>query len=287
MKVFVTGGTGVVGTALVSELCSRGVEVSVLTRSAEKADALPDGVRGVVGDLLDYNLLLEEFGAADAVYLNLPVGEAETYQGMLAVDAARRAEVGHLVYVSTQDLENLFTPPHCGVKVAVEKSLKASGVPYTILRRSELMQNDVGAKDMLLMGVYGIPLGEIGVSRVDVRDVAEAAAIILTSPGHDGVTYTVTGPEPVTGQFVTDTWKRVLGVEIAYVGGDLDSCSLILNQMMPQHLARDLWLMYEHYDHNGYVAAAEDIEAVTKLLGRPPRSFTEFAEEMAAAWKAA
>ncbi|TYB44911.1 SDR family oxidoreductase [Actinomadura chibensis] len=285
MKVFVTAGTGVVGTALTAELRSREAEVSVLTRDADKAAALPAGVRGVVGDLLDFELVRTEFAAADAVFLNLPVGAEELYQGILAVDAAKRAEVKHLVYLSAQDVETMVTAPYCAGKATIEQALKDSGVPYTIIRRGELMQNDIGAKQMLDMGIYGIPFGEIGVSRVDVRDVAEAAAIVLTTPGHLGETYTVTGPEPVTGRFVAETWKRVLDSEVAYVGDDLDSCWQILNQMMPSHIARDIWLMYEHYDHHGHVAAEDDVVRATKLLGHPPRSFTEFAEETAAAWK--
>ncbi|WP_165969217.1 NmrA family NAD(P)-binding protein [Actinomadura sp. KC06] len=285
MKVFVTAGTGTIGTALVGELRNRGAEVSVLTRSEDNAAALPDGVRGVVGDLLDLKLLGEEFAAADAVFLNCPIGEAETYQGMLAVDAAKRAGVGHLVYVSTHDPEELFTPPHCAVKLVVEKAIKASGVPYTILRLNEFMQNDILAKEMLLAGINGIPLGTVGVSRVDVRDVAEAAAIVLTTPGHHGETYVVSGPEALTGQAVTDIWSRALGVEIAYVGDDLASCSMILNEMMPQHLARDIWLTYEHYDRHGQAASADDVERLTKLLGHAPRSFAEFAAEMAGVWK--
>jgi uncharacterized protein YbjT (DUF2867 family) len=281
MKVFVTAGTGTVGTPLTRELVARGHEVTVLTRSADKVAALPEGVRGVVGDLLDVPLLRTEFAAVDAVFLNLPVDVAETYQGLLAVDAARRAEVGRLVYHSVHDLENFATTPFHGAKLAIEHAVRGSGIPYTIVRSNSFMQNDLLAKDPIIAGDYGIPLGGIGVSRIDVRDVAEAAAIVLTTDGHLGQTYPLAGPDALTGELTAATWSGLLGVPVRYAA---EQAADFINQFLPPDQARSALMIYERFESTGYTATAEDVERLTKLLGRPPRTFVDFATETAREW---
>src|SRR5207245_11667992 len=89
--------------------------------------------------------------------------------------------------------------PHFGSNVAVEAAIAASGIPHTVIRPNNYYQNDEWFRDVMLQhGVYPQPIGEVGLSRVDVRDIAEAAAIALTEPGHDGKTYNLVVPEAVT-----------------------------------------------------------------------------------------
>jgi len=76
---------------------------------------------------------------------------------------------------------------------------------------------------MLKYSVYPQPIGDLGLSRVDIRDIAEAAAIALTKPGHEGQTYNVVGPQVHTGKSTAEVWSRALGKTIAYGGNDLDA----------------------------------------------------------------
>jgi uncharacterized protein YbjT (DUF2867 family) len=68
-----------------------------------------------------------------------------------------------------------------------------------------------------------MPLGPVGVSTVDVRDIAEAAAIALTTAGHEGMTYNLNGPDIVSGPGAAAIWSEVLGKEIKYAGHDMDA----------------------------------------------------------------
>jgi uncharacterized protein YbjT (DUF2867 family) len=287
MKVLVVGGTGTVGSLVARELLARGVEVSVLTRSAEKSGKLPTGIRGVTGDLLDPKTVRSVFAGQDGVFLLNPVSVTEAHEGLMAVNGIRMAGVRRLAYLSVQNVDAAPHLPHFGSKIAVEIALKASGVPWTILRPNHYYQNDYWLKDALLkFGVYAQPIGGVGISRVDVRDIAEAAAIALTAEGHEGQTYNLVGPQFWTGAGAAEAWGRALGKPIAYAGDDLDAWETQSLQYLPPWMVFDLRLMFAFFQKSGLKATAADIDRLTKLLGHAPRSFEDFAAETASAWRA-
>jgi len=138
---------------------------------------------------------------------------------------------------------------------------------------------------MLRYGVYPQPIGDLGLSRVDVRDIAEAAAIALTTPGHEGQTYNVVGPQAHTGKSTAEVWSRALGKTIAYGGNDLDAWEQESLQFLPGWMAFDFRLMYAFFQDKGLKATRADVERQTKLLGHAPRNFEDFAAETAKLWK--
>ena len=287
MRVLVVGGTGLVGPQVVRELLARGAEVSVLTRSAEKARSLARGARAITGDLLDPKSVRSVFAGQDGVFLLNPVSATETHEGLMAVNGVRMAGVKRLAYLSVHNVEDAPHLPHFGSKIAVEIAIKASGLPFTILRPNNFYQNDSWFKDaMLQYGVYPQPFGNVGISRVDVRDIAEAAAIVLTEDGHAGQTYNLVGPRACTGAGTAETWSRALGKPIAYAGDDLDAWEAQSLQYLPPWMVFDFRLMYAFFQEKGLKATAADIDRLTKLLGHPPRSFEDFAAETAKAWRA-
>ncbi len=287
MKTLVIGGTGTVGSQVTRELLARGVEVSVLTRSAEKAGKLPRGARGVTGDLLDPKTVRSVFAGQECVFLLNPVSATEAHEGLMAVNGIRMAGVKRVAYLSVHNVDAAPHLPHFGSKIAVEIALKASGVPWTILRPNHYYQNDYWIKDALLkFGVYAQPIGGVGISRVDVRDIAEAAAIALTAGGHEGQTYNLDGPHAWTGAGAAEAWGRALGKPIAYGGDDLDAWEAQSLQYLPPWMAFDIRLMYAFFQKSGLKATAADIDRLTKLLGHAPRSFEDFAAETASAWRA-
>jgi uncharacterized protein YbjT (DUF2867 family) len=287
MQVLVLGGTGTVGSQVVAELVARKAEVRVLTRNAEKAAALPSGARAVTGDLLDPSTVRSAFQGMDGVFLLNAVSTTESHEGLMAVNGARLSGVKRLVYMSVQGADDAPYLPHFGSKVGVETAVKASPFEWTILRPNNFYQNDSWFRDALLQsGVYPQPLGDAGVSRVDVRDIAEAAAIALTTGAHAGQTYNLVGPEALTGKKTAEIWSRALDRPIAYAGNDLDAWEKQSLGYMPAWMVFDFRLMYRFFQENGFTATREDIERQTRLLGHPPRRFEDYARETAAAWKA-
>lgn len=287
MKVLVLGGTGMVGSQVTAELLARKAEVHVLTRSAEKAAALPPGAHAVIGDLLDVATVRSAFQGMDGLFLLNVVSPNEAHEGLMSVCGARLARVKRVVYLSVQAAEEAAYLPHFGSKVGVEAGIKASPFEWTILRPNNFYQNDVFFRDALLKyGVYPQPLGDAGVSRVDVRDIAEAAAIALTGEGQAGQTYNLVGPEAWTGPKTAGIWSRALGRSVAYAGNDVDAWEKQFREYMPDYMVFDFKLMYQFFQEKGFQATPQDIERQTKLLGHPPRKFEDYVRETAAAWKA-
>ena len=286
MKILVTGGTGTVGSHVVRELAARGGEIVVLTRDTSKAATLPKGVQAVQGDLNKPETVRRIFNGIDRVFLLNPVAQTEAHEGLLALTGMRTAGVKRVVYVSVQNADKAAWLPHFGSKVGVESAIKVSGLPYTILRPSNFFQNDYWLKDAILSyGVYPQPLGNTGVSRVDVRDIAEVAATALLEDGHEGRTYDVVGPEPLTGTAVAHEWSRALGREITYAGDNLDAWEQQQAPYMPDWMAYDFRMMFLYFQEQGLRASDAAVATQTKLTGHAPRSFAAFAEETAAAWR--
>lgn len=286
MKILVTGGTGTVGSQVAKELLARKVDVSVLTRDASKA--LPAGVKAVLGNLQEVATVRRVFAGFDAVFLLNVVGLAEASEGLMALTGMRLAGVKRIVYLSVHHADKAAWLPHFGSKVGVEEALKVSGIPFTILRPNNFYQNDNWVRDAILQhGVYAQPYGDAGLSRVDVRDIAEAAAIALTEPGHEGETYDLVGPEILTATKTAEIWSRVLGRPIAYAGNDLDGWEKQAVQYMPAVVAFDFREMFQYFQDHGLKASPEAIARQTKLLGHAPRAYEPFVRETAAAWNAA
>ena len=286
MKVLVLGGTGTVGSHVVLELLARGADVRVLTRSPEKARALPAGVRPVQGDLLDPATVRSAFRGMDGVFLLNPVSATEAHEGLMAVNGARMAEVGRVAYLSVHHVDRSPHLPHFGSKLPVEAAIQASGADFTILRANNFFQNDVWYRDVMLQyGVYPQPFGNAGVSRVDVRDIAEAAAGFLTSAEPSRETLNLVGPEAITATRTAEIWSGELGRPVAYAGDDLDAWEKQAVQMIPAWMAFDFRLMYAVFQKDGLKATAADVERLTNVLGHPPRRFEDFARETASAWK--
>ena len=285
MKVLVLGGTGTVGSQVARDLLARGVEVSVLTRDPKKP--LPPGAKAVAGDLLDPATIRTAFLGMDGVFLLNAVSATECHEGLMAVNGARMAGVKKVVYLSVQGVDKAPHLPHFGAKLSVEAALKVSGLPFTILRPNNFFQNDTRYKDvMLAYGAYPQPFGDVGLSRVDVRDIAEAAAIALTTGAADGETINLVGPDVLTATATAATWGGVLGRKIAYGGNDLDAWEKQSLAFLPAWMVFDFRLMYAFFQEKGLKASPEDLARLTALLGHPPRRFEEFAAETARSWSA-
>jgi uncharacterized protein YbjT (DUF2867 family) len=284
MKVLAIGGAGNVGSEVVKELLKRNVQVNVLVR---KPDAkIPAGARGVVGDLLDPVSVEKALDEADKLYLLNAVTPDELTQGLIAYDLAKKLKLKQVVYHSVFRADRFKDVPHFASKFALESALHDFNVPFTIIRPNYFNQNDLSLKDPLMKaGIYPMPLGPAGVSAVDVRDIAEASAIAMTSEGHDGKTYNLNGPDVMSGGAAAAIWSKALGKEIKYAGHDMDGFEKQMREKAPAWSAFDIRMMFQGYIERGFSAEDGDMETLTGLLGHSPRKYADFADETARAWK--
>jgi uncharacterized protein YbjT (DUF2867 family) len=285
LKIFVVGGTGLVGSAVVRELLGRNADVRLLVRDAKAA--VPSGVDVIVGDLLDPPTIERAMIGSDRLYLLNAVTPDEVTQGLVAFDLAKRHRFARVVYHSVFRVDRFLDVPHFASKFAIESALRQFDVPWTILRPNYFFQNDATLRDSLTVaGIYPQPLGDAGVSAVDVRDIAEAAAIALTTDGHEGKVYNLNGPTLLSGPKAAAIWGEILGRTVRYGGHDMDAFETAMREHAPTWSAFDIRMMYQGYLERGFVTEANDIETLTALLGHAPRTYEAFARECADSWRA-
>jgi uncharacterized protein YbjT (DUF2867 family) len=286
MKILVIGGTGNVGGPVVKELLKRGANVRVLVREQPKEGKLPAGIEVALGDLLDPVSVRKALDEVDKLYLLNAVSPDELTQGLIAYDLAKRLKLKHIVYHSVFRVEHFKDVPHFASKLAIESAIREFDVPFTVIRPNYFFQNDATLKDALTKaGIYPMPLGQVGISAVDIRDIAESAAIALTSDGHYGKTYNLNGPEILNGPKMASIWSGLLGKEIRYSGDDMDAFEEQMRKQAPSWSAFDIRMMFQGYLERGFIAEAGDIETLTHLLGHPPRRYEDFATETALNWQ--
>jgi uncharacterized protein YbjT (DUF2867 family) len=208
----------------------------------------------------------------------------ETVEGLMVVSMAKAAGVKQFVYQSTHSLSQLHHVPHLGAKLTIQEAVRSSGMAYTIISPNFFFQFDEDIRDALISyGTYLNPFGEVGCWRADVRDIAEAAAIVLTSDGHAGKNYALTGPENLTASQCAQKWQEALGRPVRL--GDVGEWQAALQPYLPAWLLNDLTLMYAEIAKHGMLGNAEEVATLSNLLGRAPRSYDDYVSERAALLK--
>jgi len=284
--VLVTGATGTVSTALLAELKGKpGIQIRALVHNAGKAAALvEEGYEVVIGDLEEPDSLDEAFDGVDILFLLTPASALEPSMGSNAVHAARKANVKHIVRNSAIKAAHDAPNRNGRMHALVEDAVKASGVPWTILRPHYYMQNLLSsARSVASDGMLYMNMGEAAVGMIDGRDVGSLAARVIEEPGpHAGKVYNPTGPKPITMKEAAEMLGRVLGKPVQYVA-------------LPQDAAREAmlgfglspWFVGNVVDYGRVYSegwgdfATGDFKSIT---GREARSFQQFAADSAPAF---
>jgi uncharacterized protein YbjT (DUF2867 family) len=286
MTILVTGATGNVGRQVVEQLTKRGAKVRALVREPSKAN-FPAGIEVVQGDLLDVDSVRKAFSGVSTLFLLNGVVADEFTQALIALNVAREAGIERIVYLSVIHSDLYVNVPHFAGKFGVERMIEQMGLNATILRPAYFMSNDLTIKDVVSgYGVYPMPIGSKGLAMVDTRDVGEIAAIELMRREQAAgplplKRINLVGPDTLTGAGVAAIWTDVLGRPIAYPGDDTAGFEQNLRKFMPSWMAFDMRLMSERFLTDGMVPEAGDVGRLTALLGRPLRSYRDFALEVA------
>ncbi|MBK6683945.1 MAG: SDR family oxidoreductase [Deltaproteobacteria bacterium] len=286
--IVVFGATGNTGLHLVRDLLARGLRTRVAARDPEKARRLiGQGPEYVRADLLQPESLNAALAGAQGLYV--AVGGMSGTPDLVAaesrlINVAKASGVAQYVHVSGIDAA-VEGPArvqrwHAEIEVAIEKS----GVPFTILRPNFFMQNFLGMAGAIRTGVLPLPAGEARASLIDARDIAHAAAVVLSEPGHLGRRYTLTGPDPISHRDVAAMLGEVMGHRVEYLNVPPPAFAQAGRDAgMPGWFAELLTDVYVQ------VLAAGRAERVTddvrRLTGRPARSFATFAQDHRAAFR--
>ncbi len=284
--VLVTGATGTVSTALLGALKGKpGLRLRALVRDPAKAETLKkDGVEVVAGDLEEPDTLAEAFDGVDILWLLTPASALEPSMGSNAVMAAKRAKVKHIVRNSAIKAGHDAPNRNGRLHAQVEDVVKASGVPWTILRPHYYMHNLLSSANSVASdGMLYMNLGEGRVGMIDGRDVGVFGAKVIEHPErHAGKIYTPTGPERATLAEAADTLGQILGKPVTYVALPQEAAQ---QAMLGFGLSR--WMVGNIVDYGRAYSegwgdfVTSDFKDVT---GHDARSFKQFATDFAPAF---
>jgi uncharacterized protein YbjT (DUF2867 family) len=213
--IVVTGSTGHCGRLVAEELARRGHSMRLLVRDPTRAPSLP-GAKVVAADYGDPESLAAALDEGDRVFM-VSVHEGPGRRVPLHrsfVDAAARAGVGQVVYLSFLNAGPDAVFLHARSHGATEEMLGRSGVAFTAIRNGMYADEIPGWFDAA--GVAREPVGEGRISFSYRPELAEAIAVTLTEPGHEGAVYDIVGPRPVTLAELARAASEVTGKTYRY-----------------------------------------------------------------------
>jgi NAD(P)H dehydrogenase (quinone) len=283
--ILVTGAGGKTGKAVLKALLARGAVVRAFVRSATHEAALRAmGVSDVVlGEMDDPHALSRTTRGVRAVYHICPnVHSHEVAFAKTLITAATNSGVRHLVYHSVLHPQ-IEAMPHHWNKLRVEEMLFGSALGITILQPAAYMQNILAEWDRMVSdGIYRVPYPiETRLSLVDLDDVAQAAAIVLTNDDHSGATYELVGTLPLSQGEIAEAFGRALNKPIRAEAESIESWEKRARDGGTGDYQRETLIkMFRAYARDGLKG---NPNVLGWLLGRPPTPLAAFAARMAKA----
>jgi uncharacterized protein YbjT (DUF2867 family) len=279
--ILVTGARGNIGSRVVDKLVKAGARVRVLLRQPSVALDRPS-VEVIQGSYDDAPAVAAAMAGVSRALFITAGPELARYDGTLAV-AAKAAGVEHVVKLS------VIGAGHGGSEIPTwhhdgEQRITATGLATTFVRPGSFASNARGwATTLRSMGKAFGALGTAALPVIHPDDIAEVAALALTQPGHAGKAYEITGPEPLTTAEQVAILGEVAGRPFEYVNvPDEAAVKGMLDAGMPRAMADAMIHLVQALRGLGRIPPSD---VVPQLLGRPAKTFRDWANENAATFK--
>ncbi|MCX5336320.1 SDR family oxidoreductase [Streptomyces sp. NBC_00140] len=272
--ILVTGATGNIGSALLGELRGGGAgPLRGLTRDAARA-MFPAGVEAVEGDFAEPQSFKSALDGVRSLFLVSRLGPDADI-----LDAARLAGVEHVVLVSSITVQTHPRLGPAGENLAVERLLQDSGMAWTILRPTQFASNAL-MWAASIRGGEGVraPYADTGLPTIHPADIASVARVALTEPGHQGRTYALTGPEPVTARQQVEAIAAALGRDVPFTEISRQEAHAQMAAVFGAEAAEAV-LDVTGGDVNDELLKVRD--TVARVTGLPTRGFQQWAAENA------
>ena len=282
MKIMMVGATGKYAGLVLPELKKRGATVRALVRNEEGARAAQElgADETAIGDLEEPASLSAAAAGTEAVFhINPAFAPNEAELGLAMVKAAQDAGVNKFVFSGVIH-PSLSKLPNHAAKLPVEQAISESGMIFTILQPTLFMQTlEICWAEVIGEGKLSLPYSkQMRVCYVDYRDVAEAAAIALTSDKLDYGTYELCAPGMINRIELALLMTKILGTAVEAVEPTFDEWAD--QAQMPAGPQRDgLKQMYADFDEGGLPGGNSIV--LEAVLGRVPRTLDQFVEELA------
>jgi len=279
----VTGATGTIGRDIAKRLSEGGVSVRAGIRDQAKARKELADIVLIPFDFENEKTFSGALEGVEKVFLLPPLLPNQLEVMNVFVDAAKRAGVRHIVKLSAIGVDDETQPTAVKWHGANERYIRESGVAFTFLRPNSFMQNFITYFPPRNGAIY-LPWANGTASFVDTRDIASVAAKALTSDGHGGRIYTLTGPATLGIAEVALILSQVTGREFKYV--DVPEAAArdgMLQAGVPQWQVELVMELHAVNKQNRWSAVTSDIEKVT---GTAPTDFAQFARDHADKFRA-
>lgn len=273
-SVLVLGGTGTVGSSLLTDLAGRGVQAAAATRDPSKLRRVA-GVRAVRFDYTDASTFPSALEGVERVFVMLPSGHtvADRLLGPFLETALVRVKRVVTMTAAGVDMDE-------GIPLRkVERIVERSGVDWTHIRPSWFMQNfhTFWMGSIRTMGSIALPAADARTAFIDARDIAACAAAALVEEGHAGKAYTLTGPEALTYGEAAAILMRETGRRIAYQPVDDETFrGALLMAGLPADYAGFLVTLFGSVRAGFAARVTPDVQ---RILGRPGRTLTDYARD--------
>ncbi|WP_030992899.1 SDR family oxidoreductase [Streptomyces sp. NRRL WC-3744] len=283
MKVLVTGGSGTIGNLVVRRLAAQNVLVRGVVRRQESAAALRGQgmptVEVVVTDLADESAVSSLLEGIDAVFLATANVPDQLAQEQHVIRAAAAAEVQRLVKLSVGGASPDAPLALARVHYAAEQELAASGLAYTLLRPSFFMDNLLQYIPWIdASGRLPLPTGDGAMAMIHSQDIADVAAVELTSSSTDNRDLVLTGPEALTIGQALSRVGDIVGRPLSHIDATREDFvhRYVASGKTPEY-AEDIATLYDGILRQGYGANVTD--TVEKTTGSAPRTISDFARD--------
>jgi uncharacterized protein YbjT (DUF2867 family) len=284
--ILVTGATGLNGSELVRRLSAKGVPVRALVRSVARAEGLSSlpKVEIVQGDMARPETLTVALRGVDRAMLISSSDPAMFEVQSNFIEAARKAGVEHIVKLSgiMPEIDSPFR--FARMHGEIERRLELSGMAFTHLRAGEFMHAYFRqVPSIVAKGAFFLPMEDAKMASIDIGDIAEVAAIVLTSAGHEGKIYPLTGPEALSMAEIADKLSAATGKSIRYVNVAPEEAKRAgLAAGVPPYTADALAELFAER-RKGKEAQVSPI--IQTIFGWQPTNFAEFATRNAAIFR--
>jgi (4-alkanoyl-5-oxo-2,5-dihydrofuran-3-yl)methyl phosphate reductase len=275
--ILVTGATGNIGSELVKLLVAKGLTVRVISRDEKKASHLDPAVQRVIGDRHDPSVVRKAAQGADKVFMLAVIFDKNHEADRLLVEEAKKAGAKQIVMISSHTVrleDNAIGRLHREKEELIEQS----GVPWTFLHPGGFMSNSLQWADVIKSQskVFN-PMGKGKTAPISPYDIAAVAAVALTSSGHLGKAYGLTGAESLTTPEQVEILSKVIGKPIECVDIPVEvAAERAIASGLPENLVKSLAELWVQVRKEGYTFQTNEVE---RLTGQPAQTFETWCYE--------
>jgi uncharacterized protein YbjT (DUF2867 family) len=276
--ILVTGATGMFGSRVARESAARGAKVRGLVHSSEKAGELAEGeIEAVVGDLDRPETLTGALDGVERVFLVTPMDDRIAERESAVIAAAKQAGVAEVVKLHGA-VRHRGDPLDQEHQAAIA-ALKSSGLSWTIFSPQTVMETNLlsQAEAIMQTGAIWGSAGDGRVGMVAADDCGRAGGVVMTTDGHEGREYAITGPAALTFSEAAEILTRALGRPVAYNDLSEEDFKAVLVQqagMTAEQAEIGVLMHYRAFKRGDGDLITDDYQ---RLTGQPPTTLEAWA----------